>query len=207
MLNNVEQLILKGMDLTGDFISKKMNFEVEKDSVSIFIFQKEEEGSEFLKIITGMKKPKTGEVFLLGRKLSELTRNEIFELRKKTGIVFKTGGLISNLRVWENIVFPALYHKISDEKIIEKQGMQLLKEFEFKKEPMASIAELTIFEKRLVGLVRALLIKPEVLILEYPFEGISESERAWFAEKIKKLSSTVLYILSSEMDIIKNANN
>jgi len=207
MLNYVEQIILKGMDLTGDFISKKMNFEVKKDSVSVFIFQKEEEGNEFLKIITGMKKPKTGEVFLLGRKLSDLTRNEIFELREKTGIVFKTGGLISNLRVWENIVLPALYHKISDEKIIEKQGMQLLKEFEFKKEPMGGIAELTIFEKRLVGLVRALLIKPEILILEYPFEGISESERAWFAEKIKKLSSTVLYILSSETDIIKNANN
>lgn len=199
--------MIKGIDLTGDFIKERINFNVEKGSTSIFIFPKEEEGNEFLKIVTGMKKPKTGEVLLMGQKLSELTRDKLFEMRKKIGIVFKTGGLISNLRAWENIVLPALYHKISDEKSIKEKSTELLNEFGIKKEPMVSIAELTIFEKRLVGLIRALLIKPEIIILEYSFDGISESEKKWLAEKFSRLKAeaTVLYILSSEKDIIENA--
>lgn len=194
--------MIKAIDLTGELIDKKINFEVGKNSKAVFVFEKEEEGEEFLKMLTGIKKPKSGEVFLMDKNLKELTRDKIFELRKKIAIVFKTGGLIHNLRVWENLVLPALYHKVSDEENIKRRGIEILEKLEFKKEPMVSVAQLTNFEKRLIGIARAFLVNPEIMILEYPFDGLSESEKIWILEKIKKYEEGLafVYILSSEKD-------
>lgn len=209
--------MIKVIGLTGEFINKEINFEVEKSSRTVFIFEKDEQGSEFLKIVTGIKSPERGEVILMGQRLNELTRDELFELRKKIGIVFKTGGLISNLKAWENLILPALYHKIADEESITKRGVEILKELSFKKEPMCSISQLTKFEKRLIGIGRAFLMGAEIIILEYPFDGLEESEKKWLAEKIEKLrdKATILYILGLEKEslliekanIIKNAEN
>ncbi|GLI52734.1 ATP-binding cassette domain-containing protein [Thermodesulfovibrio yellowstonii] len=209
--------MIKVIGLTGEFINKEINFEVGKGSRTVFIFEKDEQGSEFLKIVTGIKNPERGEVILMGQRLNELKRDELFELRKKIGIVFKTGGLISNLKAWENLILPALYHKIADEKSITKRGVEILKELSFKREPMCSIAQLTKFEKRLIGIARAFLMGAEIIILEYPFDGLEESEKKWLTEKIEKLRdrATILYVLSSEKEglliekanIIKNAEN
>lgn len=202
--------MIKVIGLTGEFINREINFEVEKGSRTVCIFEKDEEGNEFLKLVTGIKSPKRGEVILMGQRLNELTRDELFELRKKIGIVFKTGGLISNLKAWENLILPALYHKIADEESITKRGVEILKELSFKKEPMCSISQLTKFEKRLIGIGRAFLMRPEIIILEYPFDGLEESEKKWLTEKIEKLSdkATILYILGLEEEslLIKNAN-
>ncbi|WP_353683666.1 ATP-binding cassette domain-containing protein [Thermodesulfovibrio sp. 3907-1M] len=209
--------MIKAFDLTGEFIKREMNFEIKKGSKTVFIFEKEEQGSEFLKLITGIKNPEKGEIIFMGKNLKETTRDDLFELRRKTGIVFKTGGLISNLKAWENLILPAVYHKVDDEEKIIKRGMELLKKLEFKKEPMSAIAELTNFEKRIIAIARAVLMNPEIFIFEYPFDGAEESEKKWLIEKIQALtdSSTMLYILGSEReslliekaDVIKYAEN
>lgn len=202
--------MIKVIGLIGEFTDEEMNFEIEEGSRGFFIFEKDEHGNEFLKVIAGMKKPAKGEVFLMGKRLSELSRDELFELRKKIGIVFKTGGLISNLKAWENILLPALYHKVDNEENITKRGIEIIREFELEKKIMCSVAQLTKLEKRIIGIVRALLIKPDIIIFEYPFEGLQESERRWLSEKIEKLRGgiTALYILSSERErlIIENKN-
>ncbi|WP_353686344.1 ATP-binding cassette domain-containing protein [Thermodesulfovibrio sp. 3462-1] len=209
--------MIKAIDVTGEFIKKEMNFEIEKGSKTVFIFEKEEQGNEFLKIITGIKNPEKGEIIFMGKNLKETTRDNLFKLRKKTGIVFKTGGLISNLKAWENLILPALYHKLDDEEKIIKKGIELLRKLEFKKEPMSSVAELTNFEKRIIGIARAVLMNPEIIILEYPLYGLEESKKKWLIEKIQELagSKTLLYILDSEReslliekaDLIKYAEN
>ncbi|MGB9711175.1 MAG: ATP-binding cassette domain-containing protein [Thermodesulfovibrio sp.] len=209
--------MIKAIDVTGEFIKKEMNFEIEKGSKTVFIFEKEEQGNEFLKIITGIKNPEKGEIIFMGKNLKETTRDNLFKLRKKTGIVFKTGGLISNLKAWENLILPALYHKLDDEEKIIKKGIELLRKLEFKKEPMSSVAELTNFEKRIIGIARAVLMNPEIIILEYPLYGLEESKKKWLIEKIQELagSNTLLYILDSEReslliekaDLIKYAEN
>ncbi len=95
----------------------------------------------------------------MGQKLKELTRDKVLELRKKIGIVFKTGGLISNLKAWENLTLPAIYHKVDREENIIRRGIEILKNLNFKKEPMIPLSELTLFERRLIGIARAFFNK------------------------------------------------
>ncbi|GAB5047351.1 ATP-binding cassette domain-containing protein [Thermodesulfovibrio sp. TK110] len=209
--------MIRAIDLTGEFIKKEMNFEIEKGSRTVFIFEREEQGEEFLKLITAIKNPEKGDVIFMGHNLKKTPRDELFKLRKKIGIVFKSGGLISNLKAWENLILPALYHKVDKEEEIIKRGMELLKKLEFKKEPMSPVSELTNLEKRIIGIVRAFLMNAEVMIFEYPFDGLKDSEKEEVVEKIQQIggTSTMLYILSSEReslliekaDVVKYAEN
>ncbi len=209
--------MIRAIDLTGEFIKKEMNFEIEKGSRTVFIFEREEQGEEFLKLITAIKNPEKGDVIFMGNNLKKTPRDELFKLRKKIGIVFKSGGLISNLKAWENLILPALYHKVDKEEEIIKRGMELLKKLEFKKEPMSPVSELTSLEKRIIGIVRAFLMNAEVMIFEYPFDGLKDSEKEEVVEKIQQIggTSTMLYILSSEReslliekaDVVKYAEN
>lgn len=194
--------MIKGNNLKFNYIEDIMNFEIQKGTKKAFIFEKHEQGEEFLKILTGMKKPIEGEVILMKQKLDKLNREELFEIRKKIAIVFKRGGLISNLKTFENIMLPALYHKVSNKEILKKRAFELLREFEFKKEPMCKISQLTILDKRIIGIVRGLLMNPEIMIFEYPFDGISQQEKSWLSEKIEKNTEhlTLIFILAFETE-------
>ncbi len=48
--------MIKAFGLTGEFIDMEMDFEIERGSRNVFVFRKEEQGSEFLKLIIGLKK-------------------------------------------------------------------------------------------------------------------------------------------------------
>ena len=99
-------------------------------------------------------------------------------------IVPHNGGLISNLRVWENIVLPVQYHGIEVAGNLEDYVEQLL--IHCGLEDKAAVSELvlklpdqlSLYEKRLVGFVRAMLMSPELIIYDSLIEGLSRKELA-----------------------------
>ena len=99
-------------------------------------------------------------------------------------IVPHNGGLISNLRVWENIILPVQYHGIELAGSIEDNVAQLLGQCGLEDEAAASGLllklpdQLSLFEKRLVGFVRAMLMSPELIIYDSMIEGLSRKELA-----------------------------
>ena len=90
----------------------------------------------------------------------------------------RSGGLLSNLSVLENVVLPAVYHgriaraQLAERVYSEFEGCGLAR-------PQAealcarAVPELDQFERRLIALVRCLLMRPAVLIMERIFEGLT----------------------------------
>ncbi len=99
-------------------------------------------------------------------------------------IVPHNGGLISNLRVWENIILPVQYHGIEVAGTLEDSVMQLLLKCGLEDEAAGSELllklpdQLSLYEKRLVGFVRAMLMGPELIIYDSMIEGLSRKEFA-----------------------------
>lgn len=97
-------------------------------------------------------------------------------------IVPHNGGLISNLRVWENITLPVQYHGIQLPGGIEDNVMTLLDQCGVSDETVVSALmlklpdQLTLYEKRLVGFVRAMLMSPELILYDGLNEGLSRRE-------------------------------
>ncbi len=99
-------------------------------------------------------------------------------------IVPHNGGLISNLRVWENIILPVQYHGMEVAGKLEDNVAQLLFQCGVEDDEAASGLllklpdQLTLYEKRLVGFVRAMLMSPELIIYDAIIEGLSRKELA-----------------------------
>jgi phospholipid/cholesterol/gamma-HCH transport system ATP-binding protein len=118
---------------------------------------------------------------------SESQRAELLNnLGEQAGavIVPHNGGLISNLRVWENLVLPVQYHGIELAGTLEDSVVRLLGQCGLEDEIAISELllklpdQLSLYEKRLVGFVRAMLMGPELIIYDALNEGLSRKELA-----------------------------
>jgi hypothetical protein len=98
-----------------------------------------------------------------------------------TAYVSSDGGLISNLRVGENMILPAVYHSNSLPEKFEMDIVSILSEFGYDTSEASALlaklpADLTIFERRLVSFVRAAILKPEVIVYDALWADLSEEE-------------------------------
>jgi len=194
--------VIRAISLKGEQLDRELNFELDRDSRKVFVFEKPDHAEEFWKLLIGLKRPLTGEVIIMGYNIKNLKRDKILELRRRVAVAFKNGGLISNLKAFENLILPALYHKTDSKQNIIKKAIEFLEKFEFKKEPMCRITTLNNLEKRIIGIGRGLLTNPDFMIFEYPFDGINHEEKRWLADRIEEIAKGkgVIYILSSEAD-------
>ncbi|MCX7794110.1 MAG: ATP-binding cassette domain-containing protein [Thermodesulfovibrionales bacterium] len=196
-------MVIEAFRISGIYL-KDLSFQIQEGSRAVFFFRQRERGEELFHMILGMKKPKTGELRILQINPAKLSRDGLMELRKKTGVIFKEGGLISNLRAWENLILPALYHRRLSGQEVKERGLKILDQLGFRKEPMSRIAELSLFEKVLLGIGRALLLEPEIIILYSAFEGLSLSDKEALIKGIDRLKqerTALLYILHSGEDV------
>jgi phospholipid/cholesterol/gamma-HCH transport system ATP-binding protein len=128
--------------------------------------------SVLLKHIIGILRPDEGQVFIDGIDISGLHENELYEARKKFGMLFQMSALFDSLTVWENVGFSLLRNKKMNEKeakalAVEKLGMVGLVGVE---DLMPS--ELSGGMKKRVGLARAIAHEPEILLYDEPTTGL-----------------------------------
>lgn len=104
---------------------------------------------------------------------------------ERTAIVAGNGGLISNLKVWENLVLPARYHGIATLADLEEQARALFGQLGYDEAQLRGLCdqrphELSLFEQKMVCFVRAMLMHPDLLVCDSLFDGLTlrDVERA-----------------------------
>ncbi len=98
-----------------------------------------------------------------------------------TAYVSSDGGLISNLRVGENIILPATYHSGSLPEKYEARIVAILSELGYDKVAVGALiaklpAELSVFERRVVSFVRAAILEPAVIVYDSLWADLSARE-------------------------------
>ena len=142
-----------------------------------------------LDTILGIRKPIKGRVFLFAKDIWETPNREALNLLKDLGVVWNYGGLISNLKVWENLVMPACYHSGAMPEDLEAETLEIYKYLgrdAISSDYMTKLpGPLPINEKKLIALVREMLMQPRLIIYDALFEGFSP-------EMIERLSSLTM---------------
>lgn len=163
---------------TGFF--DNFSFEVEAGKSALIVTSHEDENSFFLRLVTGLSRPAQGSVNILGQQLEELTPAQLYQSRQQIGIVPSNGGLVSNLKLWENIFLPLLYTKGNISEEVEEFAIGNLKKLGYSGNIMALPAHLTIHEKRIAAFIRAIICKPLIMVYSNCFADMAAQARKRF---------------------------
>jgi phospholipid/cholesterol/gamma-HCH transport system ATP-binding protein len=141
--------------------------------------------STILKLCLGLMKPDSGHIYVLGHDVTAMTEEELFELRNKVGIVFQESALFDSLKVRDNVAFRLVEEKLP-EKEIEARVREALSFVELENTMDMLPSELSGGMRRRVGIARAIITQPEVLLYDSPTGGLDPITSTTIVELIMK---------------------
>lgn len=124
-----------------------------------------------LRLIGGQLKPDQGAVRVDGLTVSALGRKQLFELRRRMGMLFQSGALFSELSVYENVAFPLRVHTDLPEDMIRDLVLIKLESVGLRGARALMPSELSGGMGRRVAMARAIALDPELMMYDEPFVG------------------------------------
>ena len=126
-----------------------------------------------MKTLIGLVKPTAGEVRFDGNDLSTLSYAALTETRRRLGFVFQNAALFDSMTIFQNVAFPLRQHENLQPDEVEAEVMQRLAEVGLPDEVARKRpAELSGGMRKRVGLARALILKPELVLYDEPTTGL-----------------------------------
>ena len=127
-----------------------------------------------LKTALGLVKPDSGAVFVFGRNLSELSEEELFEIRSRIGMLFQESALFDSLTIEENVAYPLLNQKSIDcpPGEVRSRVEEALKFVELGQTLAKFPSELSGGMRRRAAIARAVVTEPPLLLYDSPTAGL-----------------------------------
>ena len=131
-----------------------------------------------LKLITAQIFADRGQVSVFGNELSQLGTESIYGVRKRMGMLFQNGALLTDMTVFENVAFPVREHTDLPEALIRMLVLTKLEAVGLRGAAELLPGELSGGMARRVALARAIVMDPEVLIYDEPFVGLDPDRKS-----------------------------
>ena len=129
--------------------------------------------SVLIKIIAGLLKPDSGEVWVLGKEIEHLGSKELRELRLKLGFSFQSSALYDSMTVRENLEFPLVQNfKNLKRQQINKEVEDVLEAVGLSQAINQMPAELSGGQRKRIGVARTLILRPEIMLYDEPTAGL-----------------------------------
>jgi phospholipid/cholesterol/gamma-HCH transport system ATP-binding protein len=158
-----EQEVLKGIDLVA-----------KKDETTVLIGGSGAGKTTLLRCIVALERPTSGEVWVAGEEISHLPESELNNVRKKFGMVYQYAALLDSITVLENVAFPLVEHTKLSAKERKERVYQRLQDLGLDPKTVAGKypSELSGGMRKRVGIARALMLEPIILVYDEPTSGL-----------------------------------
>jgi phospholipid/cholesterol/gamma-HCH transport system ATP-binding protein len=144
-----------------------------------------------LRLLTGQAFPESGTVRVLGQNVADLKRSELFALRRRMGMLFQNGALLTDLNVFENVAFPVRENAKLPEPVLRRLVLMKLEAVGLRGAEQLMPQELSGGMARRVALARAIVMDPEVLIYDEPFVGLDPVSMGIVVQLIRRLNDAL----------------
>jgi phospholipid/cholesterol/gamma-HCH transport system ATP-binding protein len=159
-------------------LQQPVSFSIPAGCKAAAITARQEENDLQARLMLGLTKPLSGSVTVLGEPLVSAPEKALQALRRQVAVIYPTGGLISNLKVWENLVLPLEYFSLCPAGEIEERGMAALNRVGYTGDLMELPGHLSLYARRKVGIARAMLLNPRLVICNEILTGLSGDQRS-----------------------------
>jgi phospholipid/cholesterol/gamma-HCH transport system ATP-binding protein len=133
----------------------------------------------------------SGSIKINNKNLLSLTHKEILNIRKKTGILFQSGALFSDLNVYENIAFPVRENTNLSEDLIKDIVLMKLQSVGLSGTHYLMPSELSVGMSKRVALARAIVLDPDLIMYDEPFAGQDPISMSVLMRLIELLNKTL----------------
>ena len=161
-------------DRVRDGSIQELSFEFRQGATAKIVFESQDRKNELFRILSGLRRPPSGEVVAFDQNLYALRERDRLLCFQRIGVVPEEGGLISNLKAWENLVLPVWYHRGLALSAVEPEVLKIFARLEESEKSLGkwlgSLPDrLMLQQKRSIALVRAMLMQPDMMIYDFTF--------------------------------------
>ncbi|MBK9115705.1 MAG: ABC transporter ATP-binding protein [Betaproteobacteria bacterium] len=144
-----------------------------------------------LRLIGGQLRQQAGAVRVGGREVSRMTRDELFDLRRRVGMLFQFGALFTDMSVFENVAFPIREHTDLPEPLVRDLVLMKLHAVGLRGAAQLRPSELSGGMARRVALARAVALDPMLVMYDEPFAGLDPISLGVVGQLIRKLNDAL----------------
>lgn len=144
-----------------------------------------------LRLMGGQLKPDSGKILFDGNNIPELSRNALYDIRKRMSMLFQSGALFSEMSVHDNIAFPIREHSKLSEDIIDKIVLMKLEAVGLRGARHLNPSELSGGMARRAALARAIALDPELIMYDEPFAGQDPISMGVIVRLIRELNDAI----------------
>jgi len=140
-----------------------------------------------LKHMVGLLAPDEGDVLVHGESVPNMRDDELFEMRKKFGVLFQDGALFGSMNLFDNVCFPLRQHTDKGEEEIREIVTRRLQEVGLEAAGDKFPNELSGGMRKRAGFARALVLDPDIVLFDEPDSGLDPVRTALLCELIQEI--------------------
>ncbi len=175
----------------GNVIFDDVSLDFERGKITAIMGPSGTGKTTLLKLIGGQLHPVQGSITVDGLDVHRLRRGELFNLRKRIGMLFQSGALLTDMNVYDNVAFPLREHTHLPESMIRTLVLMKLQAVGLRGARSLMPNELSGGMARRVALARAISLDPMMIMYDEPFTGQDPISKGVLVHLIKSLNVTL----------------
>jgi phospholipid/cholesterol/gamma-HCH transport system ATP-binding protein len=167
-------------------VLNNLSFKVAKGETKIILGGSGCGKSTTIKLVLGLLKPDSGQILVDGEDITNYSEVDMMNVRKKIGMIFQEGALFDSLSVYDNVAFKLHEHGVPEEEV-ENEVRRMLRFVNLEEAIEKMPAELSGGMRRRVGIARALVGDPKIVMFDEPTAGLDPPTARTICELAMKL--------------------
>ncbi len=172
-------------------IFNNVSLDIERGKITAIMGPSGTGKTTLLKLIAGQLYPDSGVITVDGLNVHQLRRAELYNLRKRIGMLFQSGALLTDMSVYDNVAFPLREHTHLPESMIRTLVLMKLEAVGLRGARNLMPNELSGGMARRIALARAIALDPMMILYDEPFTGQDPISMGVLVHLIKALNSTL----------------